>query len=126
MVSLNRAIAVAMVHGPAAGLELLDQLGSDGRMAGHYRLDAVRAHLLEKSGDHQAAIARLQSGGGSNDEHPRAGLLDRSSCAVDNCGSRFWVLGAGFWFELQVLGSNAPRTQNREPRTGTQNPEPET
>jgi RNA polymerase sigma factor (sigma-70 family) len=58
MVSLNRAVAVAMVHGPGAGLELLDRLDRDGRMAGHYRLDAVRAHLLEKSGDHQAAIAR--------------------------------------------------------------------
>jgi RNA polymerase sigma factor (sigma-70 family) len=57
MVSLNRAIAVAMVHGPSAGLDLLDRLGSDGRMAGHYRLDAVRAHLLEKSGDHESAIA---------------------------------------------------------------------
>jgi RNA polymerase sigma factor (sigma-70 family) len=58
MVSLNRAIAVAMVHGPAAGLELLDQLDSGGRLAGHYRLDAVRAHLLERSGDRDAAIAR--------------------------------------------------------------------
>jgi RNA polymerase sigma factor (sigma-70 family) len=61
MVSLNRAIAVAMVHGPAAGLALLDHLDSDAQMAGHYRLDAVRAHLLEKSGDHQAAIARYRA-----------------------------------------------------------------
>jgi predicted RNA polymerase sigma factor len=56
MVSLNRAIAVAMVHGPAAGLELLDGLDADGRLDGHHRLDAVRAHLLELAGDHQAAI----------------------------------------------------------------------
>jgi RNA polymerase sigma factor (sigma-70 family) len=56
MVSLNRAIAVAMVHGPAAGLELLGALDADGRLAGHHRLDAVRAHLLELAGDHEAAI----------------------------------------------------------------------
>jgi predicted RNA polymerase sigma factor len=57
MVSLNRAIAVAMVEGPRAGLAILDGLGKDGRLAGHHRLDAVRAHLLEKAGDHEAAIA---------------------------------------------------------------------
>jgi RNA polymerase sigma factor (sigma-70 family) len=58
MVSLNRAIAVAMVHGPAAGMALLDRLDRDGQLAGHYRLDAVRAHLLEQSGDREGAIAR--------------------------------------------------------------------
>ena len=38
MVTLNRAIAAAMVHGPAAGLELLETLDADARLAGHYRL----------------------------------------------------------------------------------------
>ena len=56
MVTLNHAIAAAMVHGPAKGLELLRALDSDPRIAGHYRLDAVRAHLFEKMGDHEAAI----------------------------------------------------------------------
>ncbi len=56
MVTLNHAIAAAMVHGPAKGLELLRPLDGDPHVAGHYRLDAVRAHLLEKLGDHQAAI----------------------------------------------------------------------
>jgi RNA polymerase sigma factor (sigma-70 family) len=56
MVTLNHAIAAAMVHGPAKGLELLRALDSDPRVAGHYRLDTVRAHLLEKLGDHKAAI----------------------------------------------------------------------
>jgi RNA polymerase sigma factor (sigma-70 family) len=50
MVTLNRAVAVAMVKGPQAGLELLDPLGSDERMARHHRLHAVRAHLLEMAG----------------------------------------------------------------------------
>ena len=61
MVALNHAIAVSMVHGPRAGLELLQTLDSDARVAGHYRLDAVRAHLLEMAGDHQAAIARYHA-----------------------------------------------------------------
>jgi RNA polymerase sigma factor (sigma-70 family) len=56
MVTLNHAIAAAMVHGPAKGLELLRALDSDPRIAGHYRLDAVRAHLFERMGDHEAAI----------------------------------------------------------------------
>jgi RNA polymerase sigma factor (sigma-70 family) len=55
MVSLNRAIAAAMVQGPAAGLELLTGLDSDARLGGHYRLDAVRAHLYQMSGDHDRA-----------------------------------------------------------------------
>jgi RNA polymerase sigma factor (sigma-70 family) len=75
MVSLNRAIAVAMVHGPAVGLELLDRLESDGRLAGHYRLDAVRAHLLEKSGDHEAAIARYTAAAGRTTSIPERDYL---------------------------------------------------
>ncbi|GAA2383108.1 sigma factor-like helix-turn-helix DNA-binding protein [Streptomyces glaucosporus] len=55
VVTLNRAVAVAMVHGPAAGLELLDELESDKRMARHHRLFATRAHLLELIGDHGGA-----------------------------------------------------------------------
>jgi RNA polymerase sigma factor (sigma-70 family) len=56
MVALNHAIAVAMVQGPRAGLELLNRLDTDGRLAGHHRLEAVRGHLLEMAGDHTAAI----------------------------------------------------------------------
>ncbi len=60
MVMLNHAIATAMVRGPSAGLELLNKLDEDGRLAGHHRLDAVRAHLLEMAGDHPAAIAHYR------------------------------------------------------------------
>ena len=56
MVLLNRAIAAAMVHGPSEGLKLLKALDSDLRLAGHHRLDAVRAHLLEMAGDHETAV----------------------------------------------------------------------
>jgi RNA polymerase sigma factor (sigma-70 family) len=55
MVTLNRAVALAMVRGPEAGLELLAGLDADDRLARHYRLAAVRAHLLEMAGDHEAA-----------------------------------------------------------------------
>lgn len=54
MVTLNRAVAAAMVGGPALGLALLG--GLDERLTGHHRLDAVRAHLLELEGDRGAAI----------------------------------------------------------------------
>jgi predicted RNA polymerase sigma factor len=51
MVTLNRAVAVAEVDGPAAGLAILSTLEGDDRMAGHHRLLSVRAHLLERNGD---------------------------------------------------------------------------
>ncbi|MFJ6675962.1 RNA polymerase sigma factor [Actinosynnema sp. NPDC091369] len=52
--ALNRAVAVAEVHGPRVALDLLDDLGR-GVLAGHHRLLAVRAHLLERAGDADAA-----------------------------------------------------------------------
>ncbi|WP_422745082.1 RNA polymerase sigma factor [Micromonospora sp. WMMD754] len=57
MVTLNQAVAVAMVDGPRAGLALLAPLDADDRTAGHHRLAAVRAHLLELAGDRVAARA---------------------------------------------------------------------
>ncbi|WP_433271968.1 RNA polymerase sigma factor [Actinosynnema sp. CS-041913] len=59
MVSLNRAIAAAMVHGPATGLKLIDAL--DARLPGHYRVAAVRAHLYEKCGDVDRAIEHYRT-----------------------------------------------------------------
>jgi predicted RNA polymerase sigma factor len=55
VVTLSRAVAVAMVHGPKAGLALLGTLDTDDRMAHTHRLEAVRAHLLERAGDPAAA-----------------------------------------------------------------------
>jgi predicted RNA polymerase sigma factor len=57
MVTLNRAVALAMVQGPQAGLDLLAELEADEHMARHHRLAAVRGHLLEMAGDHAAARA---------------------------------------------------------------------
>jgi RNA polymerase sigma factor (sigma-70 family) len=50
VVTLNHAVAVAMADGPRAALVMLEALDGDERLAGHHRLDAVRAHLLELSG----------------------------------------------------------------------------
>jgi predicted RNA polymerase sigma factor len=57
MASLGRAVATAMVHGPAAGLALLPALEADARLAGSHRIDAVRGHLLERAGPRDEAIA---------------------------------------------------------------------
>jgi len=57
MVTLNRIVAVAMVHGPRAGLRQLAAAEADPGLAGHHRLDAVRAHLLELADDQEAARA---------------------------------------------------------------------
>jgi RNA polymerase sigma factor (sigma-70 family) len=55
VVTLSRAVALAMVHGPRAGLALLGTLDADDRMVHTHRLEAVRAHLLECAGDTGAA-----------------------------------------------------------------------
>jgi predicted RNA polymerase sigma factor len=57
MVALNRAIADAMVAGPAEGLARVEALRADARLRGHHRLHAVRAHLLEMKGDRTQARA---------------------------------------------------------------------
>jgi RNA polymerase sigma factor (sigma-70 family) len=61
MVTLNHAVALAMVDGPKAGLDLLATLDDDSRVAKHHRLDAVRAHLQEMAGDVDAARASYRA-----------------------------------------------------------------
>jgi RNA polymerase sigma factor (sigma-70 family) len=60
VVTLNRAVAVAMVGGPRAGLALLGTLDSDDRMERNHRLEGVRGHLLELAGDSVGARAAYQ------------------------------------------------------------------
>ena len=60
MATLNRAVAEGMARGPRAGLDLLATLEADNRMAGHHRVAAVRAHLLEMLGDDTGARAAYQ------------------------------------------------------------------
>jgi RNA polymerase sigma factor (sigma-70 family) len=61
IVTLNRAVAVAMLRGPEAGLALLETLSSDERLLRHHRLPAVRAHLLEQAGNTAGAITDYQA-----------------------------------------------------------------
>jgi predicted RNA polymerase sigma factor len=60
MVTLNRIVAVAMVHGPQAGLDQITAAEADPALAGHHRVHAVRAHLLDIAGDHEAARAHYR------------------------------------------------------------------
>ncbi|MEO3793414.1 sigma-70 family RNA polymerase sigma factor [Nonomuraea sp. B10E15] len=82
MVALNHAVAVAMARGPQSGLDLLERLQHDDRLAGDHRPYAVRAHLLEMSGDHAAAreayeeaAGRAMSGPQERYLHARAARL---------------------------------------------------
>ena len=67
VVTLNRAVAAGMADGPAAGLAVLDSVAE--RLDGNYRVDAVRAHLLELAGDTENAL-----------EHYRAAARERRTC----------------------------------------------
>jgi predicted RNA polymerase sigma factor len=55
IVTVNRAVAAAMVHGPVIGLEILAE--AEARLEGNHRVEAVRAHFLEQAGDTDAAAA---------------------------------------------------------------------
>jgi RNA polymerase sigma factor (sigma-70 family) len=56
MVSLNRAVATAMVEGADAGLRVVDKIAKDEPLKGHYRVYAVRAHLYERAGKRDLAL----------------------------------------------------------------------
>jgi RNA polymerase sigma factor (sigma-70 family) len=87
MVRLSEAIALAMVEGPAAGLAALDHLAVDSRLSDHYRLDAVRAHLLERAGDREAAIAHYQRASARTTSTPeRHYLLLKAARLADTAG----------------------------------------
>ncbi|MEV6137760.1 DUF6596 domain-containing protein [Nocardia sp. NPDC051990] len=73
MVTLNRAVATAMVHGPVAGLELADTL--EDQLAGNHRLDAVRGHLHEMAGDFPTAIAYYTSAANHTTSTPERNYL---------------------------------------------------
>jgi predicted RNA polymerase sigma factor len=99
MVTLNRAIAAAMVHGPAKGLELRKALDSDPGITGHYRLDAVRAHLFEKMDDHEAAI-----------RHCPYNRADGGELSASDSGSVIRELPdpAGTYLSAVAAGSESP------------------
>ena len=73
VVTLNRAVAAAMAHGPSEGLALVDAV--DERLNGHYRVDAVRAHLLEMAGETEAALAHYRAAAGRTTSLPEQRYL---------------------------------------------------
>ncbi|MET8278061.1 sigma-70 family RNA polymerase sigma factor [Micromonospora sp. NPDC005174] len=75
VVALNRAVAIAMAHGPAAGLSALDALADDPRLVGHHRLPAVRAHLHEMAGDRERAVADYRDAAGRTSSLPEQRYL---------------------------------------------------
>jgi len=83
VVTLNHAVALAMVRGPLAGLDLLATLDDDGRLAGHHRLDAVRAHLLELAGDPTAARERYRAAARRTTSLPEQRYLEGRAARLD-------------------------------------------
>jgi RNA polymerase sigma factor (sigma-70 family) len=75
MVILNHAIAAAMVYGPRKGLELLDSLNENPKMAEHHRMDSVRAHLLEMAGDRIAAARSYRAAAAKTSNFPERNYL---------------------------------------------------
>ena len=75
VVALNHAVATAMVHGPRAGLDLLEAIEGDERLARSHRLDAVRAHLLERLGDLDGAVASYRAAAARTTSAPERDYL---------------------------------------------------
>ena len=83
VVRLNRAVAVAMVEGPEAGLALLDELSAAGPLVSSHRVHAVRAHLLEQKGDPAGARAEyIVAAGGTQNLREREYLTMKAAALV--------------------------------------------
>ncbi|MEU8123333.1 sigma-70 family RNA polymerase sigma factor [Spirillospora sp. NPDC049024] len=83
MVTLNEAVALAMVEGPSAGLDLLRTLDGDDRMAKHHRLAAVRAHLLERAGDAPAAREAYRDAARGTTSMPERRYLEERAARIN-------------------------------------------
>jgi predicted RNA polymerase sigma factor len=80
VVRLNRAIALAMVEGPDAGLRLLDEMAESGQLAHSHRVRAVRAHLLEQKGDAEGArVEYASAAAGTANQRERDYLILRAA-----------------------------------------------
>jgi predicted RNA polymerase sigma factor len=91
MVTLNHAIAVAMVHGPDAGLKLLTALDADQRLAANHRLFAVRAHLLERAGELASAIVHYRRAADRTTNTPERNYLLTQAARLNDQLSGNWV-----------------------------------
>ena len=73
VVTLNRAVADAMVHGPRSGLKIVEEVA--GKLSGSHRVDAVRAHLLEKAGEPEEAARLYAAAAGRTTSAPERRYL---------------------------------------------------
>jgi RNA polymerase sigma factor (sigma-70 family) len=87
MVALNHAVAVAMVDGPVAGLELVDKLAADSRIGEDHRWHAVRAHLLELAGDRAGAVRCYEEAAARATSLPQQRYLNGRAAAVRDAGA---------------------------------------
>jgi RNA polymerase sigma factor (sigma-70 family) len=86
IVTLNRAVAAGMAEGPLSGLAVLDEV--DERLAGHYRLDAVRAHLLEMAGDTEGALAHYRAAASRTTSLPEQRYLAKQAARLKHEATR--------------------------------------
>lgn len=85
IIELNRAVAVAMAFGPAAGLELVDVLMSESSLKDYHLLPGVRGDLLAKLGRWDEARAEFERAAGlTRNERERALLLERAASAANS------------------------------------------
>jgi predicted RNA polymerase sigma factor len=84
MVTLNRAVATAMVEGPEAGLRAIDAIAADERLKGHYRMHAVRAHLLERAGQRELALAQYRLAADATASAPERNYLLKKAARLQS------------------------------------------
>jgi RNA polymerase sigma factor (sigma-70 family) len=84
MVTLNRIVAAAMVHGPRIGLDELSVAETDPALAGHHRVIAVRAHLLDMAGDHEAARGHYLLAAANTDSIPEQHYLQARAAQLSS------------------------------------------
>lgn len=82
IVELNRAVAVSMARGPAAGLELVDALSAEPQLQGYHLLPSVRADLLAKLGRYDEARAELERAAALTQNERERALLERRAAAL--------------------------------------------
>jgi predicted RNA polymerase sigma factor len=87
MARLSHAIALAMVDGPAAGLHALDAIAGDPHVASSHRLDAVRAHLLERAGNRDEAIRHYRRAAERTTSTPERNYLLLHAARLNESGS---------------------------------------
>jgi RNA polymerase sigma factor (sigma-70 family) len=83
VVELNRAVAVSMAYGPAAGLELADRLEAEGRLKSYHLLPSVRGDLLAKLGRYREARGEFERAARlTHNARESRLLLDRAAACV--------------------------------------------